>query len=204
MMHSRGINMANNKISEESCKKAVDLIVDDLRDLYDASGCTRNFMIFYGDDFLYLEIGPKKIVLKDRYANFSITGFLLEKKDDNGNIIRFNSFHKQFMLPLLREYEKIREKLVNKIKLDQEQDLKDVDIINKILKKYDKEASIEKDLPPSKNPHPLEVTEKDGKKIGVIDFGDRTIKIITNGDIVLVNKDEVLDNTNVKQKSISN
>lgn len=40
-------------------------------------------------------------------------------------------------------------------------------------------------FPKDSGKHVIEVTLEDGKTVGTIDFGDRTIRIITDGDIVL-------------------
>ncbi len=53
-----------------------------------------------------------------------------------------------------------------------------------------REASIEFDFPSSVAPYEIEVTKEDGRTVGKIDFGDRTIKVITDGNIVLVNKED--------------
>ena len=45
-------------------------------------------------------------------------------------------------------------------------------------------------MPESKNPDLIEIKNEDGKNVGIIDFGDKSIKIITSGDIVLVNKEK--------------
>ena len=52
------------------------------------------------------------------------------------------------------------------------------------------EVSIEFNFPESVDQHKLEVTRENGSNIGVIDFGDKTIKIITSGDIVIVEKNK--------------
>lgn len=62
--------------------------------------------------------------------------------------------------------------------------------IANINQMYSKTVDIEIDLPPSLNQHKIEVEEKDGKKIGTIKLGNASIRIITKGDISLVQKKE--------------
>lgn len=64
--------------------------------------------------------------------------------------------------------------------------------------KQAREASIEFDFPSSVAPYEIEVTKEDGRTVGTIDFGDRTIKVITDGNIVLVPKRE--EKIKVKEK----
>lgn len=64
--------------------------------------------------------------------------------------------------------------------------------------KQAREASIEFNFPSSVAPYEIEVTKEDGRTVGTIDFGDRTIKVITDGNIVLVPKRE--EKIKVKEK----
>ena len=61
-----------------------------------------------------------------------------------------------------------------------------------------KEAEVRIDLPESLNAKEIYVSEEGNKKVGVIDFGQQTIKIITEGNIVLVNKSK--EEPKVKRK----
>lgn len=53
-----------------------------------------------------------------------------------------------------------------------------------------KDAIIELNFPETLDQKEIEVEKKDGQTIGTINFGERSIRIITNGDIVLVPKRE--------------
>lgn len=63
-----------------------------------------------------------------------------------------------------------------------------------------KSATIEIDLPSSINQHSIEVFKENGRNIGIIDFGGRTVKIITDGDFVLVPREELSSDNKVKRK----
>jgi len=45
-------------------------------------------------------------------------------------------------------------------------------------------------LPETLNQHKLEVVEEDGKKVGTLNFGSISLKIITSGNVELVSKPE--------------
>ena len=55
---------------------------------------------------------------------------------------------------------------------------------------------------PVQNQQQIKVDYVDGKTVGTLDFGDRTIKIVTNGSIVLVDKDGVIK-ADTKKKELS-
>ena len=54
----------------------------------------------------------------------------------------------------------------------------------------DHSTDVEIDFPDSIGLTKIEVTKEDDKKIGTINFGSQTIRIITRGNIVLVNEEE--------------
>lgn len=89
---------------------------------------------------------------------------------------------------ILLNYENIKSLLLEKMKEGLEKRAitqKRMDEINKMLDRN--EASIEIDFP-YQNQQQIKVTCENGKTIGTLDFGDRIIKFITSGNIVLVNQ----------------
>jgi len=96
----------------------------------------------------------------------------------------------------IRNYSYIREKVISgienlktqaeSIKKVHENEMKK---INEIGQLYHGVSDVEIDLPQTTNQQQIEVTEENRKKIGTINFGHQTIRIITDGDIVVVNKD---------------
>jgi len=89
---------------------------------------------------------------------------------------------------ILKNYNVIRQLLQREIENSSKEKDSIKASIQEIKKQYTKDATIELDLPPSQNVHEIEIIEEEGKNIGIINFGNRTIKIITDGDIVLVNR----------------
>jgi len=104
------------------------------------------------------------------------------------------------MFNFLKNYDSIKEMAIDTCRKSAEIKNEGMDVVDRLSEKFKNEASVEINFPETMNQHEIEVSEVDGKKVGVINFGNQTIRIITNGDIVLVNKDECIDNPPVKKK----
>lgn len=100
---------------------------------------------------------------------------------------------------LIENYGVIRKGLLEKSNSGVSDKQKCLDSIDEWYNRFRKEAIIEFDSP-FQNQQKIEVREEKGKKVGVLDFGDKIIKIVTNGDIVLVNKNEVNEDNYTKRK----
>ena len=108
-------------------------------------------------------------------------------------------------LDFIMNYSEIRKDLIAKI----EEKAREINAYNSLIDGNIKEAKtklhnlknavIEFNFPPSVAEKEIEIEKKDGKTIGTINFGERSISIITDGDIVLVPRTEE-DKTKVKQK----
>ena len=179
------------KEEKKEIEKSLGLVLDDIRELWKLAqsdkieiSIDKGIFNNYGD--YTLSITKERVRLEyfdwelnTKYIHFERTGI---KKTN-----RIPSDY-QFALIFVAEYEKIRKKLEQTLKAgidDKElyfQKLKEINM------KYDKYADIEIEAPPSNNLQELPVTEENGKKILTLDFGERTIRLITNGEIVLVNK----------------
>lgn len=100
----------------------------------------------------------------------------------------------------VRKYPRIRERLIRKMKEQKEERANQIETykenkknemanIEEISQMYSRKVDLEIDFPPSINQHTIEVVEEDGQKIGTINFGATSIRIITKGDISLVYKE---------------
>jgi len=96
----------------------------------------------------------------------------------------------------IKEYDSIREKIIEKVENAIKEKKEEMDIIEKINKKYKNEAVVEIDLPESKNPQTIDIKRENSQNVGEINFGYATIRLITKGNIVLVN-----DSVSEKEKS---
>lgn len=109
----------------------------------------------------------------------------------------------------IKEYPELREKIISKTtKKKEERSQQNMEIqeqkeramkaIKSLESMYSRTVDIEIDFPQTQNPHPIEIVEENGEKIGTLHFGGRTIRIITSGDIVLINKKEQKQKVNRK------
>ncbi len=112
----------------------------------------------------------------------------------------------------INNYKKIRKRIIKSVNKKnkkeakkKKQDVKTSEQIDEILvkKKFQTpsaEAKVHFQYPDSMNVHELEMREEVGRKIGRIDFGDMIVEIITSGDIVIANKDNVEKRSKRKEK----
>ena len=113
----------------------------------------------------------------------------------NGELIKYLEINEQDIV-FINKYQEIRESIVSEIVKAQREKNVHIQKAKSIAELYKKDAQIEIELPESLNKHQIEVQEEDGRKIGTLNFGSLSIKIITTGDIELVHKDK----GKVKQK----
>lgn len=149
-------------------------------------------------DFEYLYISDSKIMIYQPMWDSQVK-YTLEKRV--GKIVNRNYTNYEIALVFIKCYEKIREILIDRLESDTKTKQGFFEAIDKVNKKYNKDAEIEIDFPETLNKHSIEVQEAKGKKIGVINFGDRTIKIITTGDIVLIDKEEIKEKQEPSSKT---
>lgn len=83
------------------------------------------------------------------------------------------------------QYDEIRAKTIKAIELQHGAKNDFFSELAKIRTKYGGEVIVDLGVGKTQNMQKIELEEENGKKIGTIDFGDRLVKIITEGDIVL-------------------
>ena len=174
------------KNEKEEIQKNMKLLLEDLRELADLSQRKQirtSVSCWIENGRWDLIITDREIYLQDRYSH-KIKH--LHKKNILGepkiNVDPETGFY------FIRSYEDIKEEVHYYVEQSIKEKGSGLEVLQKMNQKYDKKASIAIELPPANNQYPLEVTEENGQKIGRLKFGDRTIEIITNGDIVLVDK----------------
>lgn len=129
----------------------------------------------------YIEIGKETYTI----ARFSCPKLNLKNKNHYINSYDWNKEVYNIMFRFLAGYKDIRKQLVEKAQnsLGTKESL--MDEIKRLRTNFTSEVFVDFGTTSSMNQHKLEVTEEDGKKIGTIDFGQKTIKVITAGEIVL-------------------
>ena len=147
--------------------------------------------------------------LHDWYLIIDKTGIYLRQDDDayyrtyhfakrklTGKLKKFLAINEQDII-FLNNYDKIREKVLEKIEIAIVYRAGNVESAQRLINKYKKEATIEIELPETINKHTIEVTEENGQKIGALSFGGISLRIITDASIEFKNKNK---NEKIKRK----
>lgn len=128
------------------------------------------------------------------------THFTIARRTNLGRfVLTYDEEDKKVLMVFIKHYPEIREQLIKKVEQNkqkrnkrQEERLKDeektLEELRKLSRAYKNYSTVEIDMPQTNNQHQIEVIEEGNQKIGTINFGRQTIRIITEGDIVLVNK----------------
>ena len=179
-------------------QNALSLIIDDLESLWKMSpleeisvpvflpcfsSCYRDKDVTNYWRFIMDEQGIYLSHKNDRYR------YDFAKRIGFGKITKYLAINEQDII-FMKEYQDIRKLIVTEIQVAKMRKKEDLDIANKIANMYKKDATIEIDLPETLNKHQIEVQEEDGRKIGTLNFGSISVRIITTGDIELVHKDK--------------
>ena len=190
------IKYTQNEIKQ--LQNALNAIIDDLESLWRISSLEEisvpvllhGFSSCYRDKevtnfwrFIMDEQGIYLSHKDDRYR------YILAKRIGFGKISKYLTIHEQDII-FMKEYKDIRKLIIEEIEVAKMRKKENLDIADQIANMYKKDAQIEIELPESLNKHQIEVQEEDGRKIGTLNFGSLSIKIITTGDIELVHKDK--------------
>ena len=184
---------------QKTMKSAYNKILDDIDLLWEKSETDEiELRVYFGKKetkgfpreigkIAYLIFNDQGIRLE--YRNFRpIQVFTIEKRNRRGKPSR--NYDLSTMEALLEKYSEIREVLTGKIEESVSDKKRKIDLFKSIDDQYSKEANIELFLPETLNQHKLEVVEEDGKKVGTLNFGSISLKIITSGNVELVSKQE--------------
>lgn len=158
------------------------------------------FGFYYCDCFIEIDDADMRVVT--RYESLGTTSDIavLATVSKNGCVIpRYSNY--LLCGAFIKEYPKIRDKIIKEIKTENKKiiasEQKKLDLKESILNdlpsiqnRYSKTADVQIDLPPSQNQHRLVVKKENGRNVGIIDFGNSTIRLITDGQITLVKEQE--------------
>lgn len=157
-------------------------VISELSDIYDRSGARRLTVNIKGK-YKRIVLTSKSIVLYNYLGQTAImkSNGLVEPLNTNKGYTLFSEFCENYLenLELIKkEGEKYFQKNAGRR-----------DLLENIKKVEDHfSGTIEFDFPESVAPREITIEEDKGQKIGTINFGGRTIRIITDGDIVLVKR----------------
>ena len=190
--------MSNIHYTQKEKKEINDLYekaLDDLWDLWQTSSINEIRIRLAGEeqnnDKWYFYISDKQINLStSAYMNHTIIYQLAapQKKWGKTLLIKNKETTDAKKLFFLKQYEFIREKMLLRLEYAAKQKEETKEFLGNLKKKLNPESNVEIDFGNSTNLYPIEIVEEDGKTIGTINFGNQTIKIITEGDIVLIDK----------------
>ncbi len=187
-------NIIFSKEEKEKIKKSLGYVLDDIRELWKTAET----------DKIYLEIG-RYIDSNTQYYLYITNNKISIHRPNWDTTTKYNLETKaaklvnripsdyELTLTFIEHYEEIRTVLIKEIKKGLRKKGLGFSAIEEINQKYNKDAEIEIDFPETNNKHTIEVQEENGKKVGIINFGSRTIKIITTGDIVLIDKTKAIE-----------
>ena len=196
--------MSNIKLTKEQQKDLLELYnkaLDDLWEIWQTSALKSVYILMCFEDdktkkwSFRIDDQDIKLTCNTGYAHS--TSYILARAKTRFKktvLIKDEEINQDIMFNFIKNYEDVRDKLIKRLS-SSDSIKKDTDLLFARLKeKFNKESTVEIDLGDTNNRQTIEITEEDGKKIGTINFGFQTIKIITKGEITLVNKEEKTKN----------
>ena len=180
--------MEFTKEEKRELKETLNVVLNDLESLWQLAEITQFTQSFQTSDSplddLTIIINKKGIKLGDE---ITWENYLRLFKKNRGNC-KIQDFNQVYYF--LQNYEKIRSNLEAEIQSTSSDKTKRMQQITELRHKYDKEAVVEINFPQTLNQQVIEVKKEDNKTIGEIKMGYGTIKIATQGEIVLSSPNE--------------
>jgi len=180
---------------KEQIKESLDSVLDDIRELWKTSPLEElkipieNYMDNF--EFYYLYINEFTIFITDVIGDNT---YSFEESKAFGGVKR--TYNSDVAFKFVQEYPKIRADIEKKLSEIRDEKNNGLRCLEEIKRKYDREGKIGVDL----SENNIQVEEIDKKNVGTIDFGNRVIKIITDGDFVLANNEIKQQQNKMKSK----
>ena len=169
-------------------EKSIGLIMDDIRNMWQHTK-VNHIMVGLSqvlNDSWNLEIDDKEICLTKLWYD-DVKKYQFEKNKRKGSIKKVPSFELAFNI--IKHYdESIRPLVEQEIKESIAQKGEGFEKIEAVKQQYDKHAEIAFEVGDSNNPPIIVLGEEDGKNIGTLYLGNRSLKIIVDGPIKIINK----------------
>ena len=199
------VNFVFTKEEEQYISETLNIILDDFEKI---AGLLEIPYHCIEIENLTLQFNPKNISLNSKRRSYSC--YLSEVKDKKTTYSSettkskrksFENFEKseqQDIVFFLANYEKFRSIAIEKVKEVAQNKKSLFEQLQAIRNKYSTEISVDFGTVATQNIKTLEVTTENGRNVGTIDFGNRIVKVISNGDIVLKKLEPIQEK--VKQK----
>lgn len=198
--------MSNTYTKEEKKKiyETMDHIVEDIFKIYDQTSdkqlgvrTDEHSDISPASLLVVTKTSIKLITYKEDYSDDFYDGFFFTgyKKDKTyilgtrtSSKTKSNKINLDILIDFIGHYNEIRDLLYDESKDCNRKKNASLEGIEEWYDRFKKETTVEFELPPTNNQYRVEVTSENGKTIGTFYFGDKTINIITNGEMNFIDK----------------
>ena len=181
--------MNYTKEDKKDMREALDIVLADLRELFNASNSDSIELTHY---LTGLRAGKYNLCInreKICFCNANEPGsFVLDKQRSMVKRPKIKDY--DTIYTFLSDYENIRAKVEKEVIEGSKQQELMRQTLAAIKSRYSHESTIEVELEETNNPRTIDVKKENGNTIGEFRFGHDTIRIITKGNIVFVKKDE--------------
>ena len=180
-----------SKEEKRQIRETLNTILPDLEELWKIASVDRISRYYekgdgpWGGRSRYLKIDKKGIKIDTGYDEF-----WLEKFNPIPTKVHIKEEYYIEVFEFLKKYEEIRKIIEQEIKIGLNSKEKGLEALRELNAKYQKEALIEIESTSSNNPLTIDMKEENGKKIGEIRMEHGLFRIITRGNIILVNETE--------------
>lgn len=172
-------------------KDTLRLVLEDINEIYETSELeiiSIDFLTHSEQERWKLITSDYKLTLKRDEQFLAEFARIKPTKKSKGHYeynYQWTNFGYNVILRFLASYKDIRKTLLETAQngLNSKETL--MDELRKLRTNFTKEVYVDFGTNNTQNQHALEVTEQDGKQIGTINFGQKTVKIISEGEIVL-------------------
>lgn len=193
-----------NKEDKENIKKSIGLIMDDIRCMWETSQVDRiridlNFTNErFSSNNLSLEITDKKIGIHETWYE-EHKYFQFERKIGKKSVKKVPNY--QLAFNFIKNYdEDIRPRIEEELKKGLNKREIGFEKLEAVKQQYDKHAEVFLELGQSSNPPIVVLSEEEGNNIGTLYLGSRTLKLVVDGPIRIINKTTEQELAHVKKK----
>ena len=175
---------------KEIIRTTLKTVIKDLDYLWSTNACSKIVVpVVLEDVEKYYEGYPSEgwqfIMTKDNYVLNNSTArnrFLIVSEKD-GVRHEHTDIIGAVDIMILKEYPMIRERILAAIKSANQEKQEILGYAKDLDERLKRQATIEIELPATNNQQTIEVVEENGRKVGTLNFGDISLKIISSANI---------------------